>query len=136
MPDFLKRFRERRVLRARREHRDDLLLELGALVFELHRQGERAPDLLQARAAELDVVDHEVRVLEGSLGPDAQDATDAVSADGEQWDGEQATGDWEHGDAWEQSGEPDPGSHPTAEETVPDESSEETHEWQAPEGQA
>ena len=34
--------------------RDALLLELGALVYELHRRGERAPDLLQEKAAELD----------------------------------------------------------------------------------
>jgi hypothetical protein len=106
MPDFLKRFRERRVLRARREHRDELLLELGALVFELHRQGERAPDLLQARAAELDVVDHEVRVLEGSFTPDAQDATDAVSPDVEGWDGDQPTGDWEQTHEWQAPEEP------------------------------
>ncbi len=34
--------------------RDALLLELGALVYELHRRGERAPELLQEKAAELD----------------------------------------------------------------------------------
>jgi SPOR domain len=41
-----------------RERRDELLLDLGALVFELHRQGRRAPDLLTAKAAELDALDH------------------------------------------------------------------------------
>jgi hypothetical protein len=34
--------------------RDGLLLELGALVFELHRRGRRAPELLQAKATALD----------------------------------------------------------------------------------
>jgi hypothetical protein len=37
--------------------RDELLLELGALVYELHRQGTRAPELLQEKAAELDALD-------------------------------------------------------------------------------
>jgi predicted nucleic acid-binding Zn ribbon protein len=36
-----------------RETRDEQLLELGALVYELHRQGKRAPDLLQRKAGEL-----------------------------------------------------------------------------------
>ncbi len=40
-----------------RARRDELLLDLGALVFELHRQGRRAPDLLTAKAAELDALD-------------------------------------------------------------------------------
>ena len=40
-----------------RSRRDSLLLELGALVYELHRRGQRAPDLLQKKAAELDELD-------------------------------------------------------------------------------
>lgn len=36
-----------------RETRDERLLELGALVYELHRQGKRAPELLQRKAGEL-----------------------------------------------------------------------------------
>jgi hypothetical protein len=40
-----------------RQERDALLLELGALVYELHRQGRRAPELLQAKATSLDDVD-------------------------------------------------------------------------------
>jgi ribosomal protein S27AE len=40
-----------------RERRDELLLDLGALVFELHRQDRRAPELLRAKAAELDALD-------------------------------------------------------------------------------
>ena len=35
-----------------RSRRDALLLELGALVYELHRHGRRAPELLQEKAAE------------------------------------------------------------------------------------
>jgi hypothetical protein len=44
-----------------RRTRDALLLELGALVYELHRQGERAPELLQQKAGELGEVDERVR---------------------------------------------------------------------------
>jgi SPOR domain len=40
-----------------RSRRDGLLLELGALVYELHRRGRRAPELLQEKAAELDELD-------------------------------------------------------------------------------
>jgi SPOR domain len=42
-----------------RRARDELLLELGALVYELHRRGERAPELLQEKAAELDALQEE-----------------------------------------------------------------------------
>ncbi len=42
---------------ASRRARDALLLELGALVYELHRRGRRAPDLLQAKATALDEVE-------------------------------------------------------------------------------
>jgi hypothetical protein len=48
--------------------REALLLDLGALVFELHRQGKRAPALLQQKASELSAVDAEVRSLEEALG--------------------------------------------------------------------
>jgi hypothetical protein len=54
-------------LRRRRRERDEMLLELGALVYELHRQGERAPELLQEKAIELGKVDREVRALEDAL---------------------------------------------------------------------
>jgi len=47
--------------------RDALLLDLGALVFELQRQGRREPELLQAKAAELNAVDQEVRALANAL---------------------------------------------------------------------
>jgi hypothetical protein len=42
---------------ASRRARDALLLELGALVYELHRRGRRAPELLQAKATALDEID-------------------------------------------------------------------------------
>jgi len=44
-----------------RRTRDALLLELGALVYELHRQGKRAPELLQQKASELGDVEDRVR---------------------------------------------------------------------------
>jgi hypothetical protein len=53
-----------RDLRKRRRERETLLLDLGALVYELHRQGRRAPELLQDKAIELGRVDREVRALE------------------------------------------------------------------------
>jgi predicted nucleic acid-binding Zn ribbon protein len=40
-----------------RSRRDGLLLELGALVYELHRRGRRAPELLQKKAGELDALE-------------------------------------------------------------------------------
>jgi hypothetical protein len=57
----------RRRLRRQQRVREALLLDLGALVFELHRQGRREPELLQAKAAELTAVDDEVRGLADAL---------------------------------------------------------------------
>jgi hypothetical protein len=56
-----------RRLREQLRVREGLLLDLGALVYELHRQGKRAPELLQAKAAELTVIDNEVRALDAAL---------------------------------------------------------------------
>jgi hypothetical protein len=64
---MLERIATRRRLRRQRRARDGLLLDLGALVYELHRQGKRAPELLQRKAAELVVVDDEVRELEAEV---------------------------------------------------------------------
>jgi hypothetical protein len=61
----------RRRLRRQRRVREALLLDLGALVYELHRQGKRAPELLQEKASELTLVDDEVRGLEEALGDGA-----------------------------------------------------------------
>lgn len=60
----------RRRLRQQRGMREALLLDLGALVFELHRHGRREPELLQAKAAELTAVDNEVRALSEALEED------------------------------------------------------------------
>ena len=57
-----------RQLRRKQREREAMLLDLGALVYELHRQGERAPELLQEKAIELGTVDREVRALEDALG--------------------------------------------------------------------
>ena len=56
-----------RTLRRRRREREAMLLDLGALVYELHRQGRRAPELLQEKAIELGKVDREVRSLEDGV---------------------------------------------------------------------
>lgn len=66
-PGALERGRMRRRLRRQRQVREALLLDLGALVFELQRQGRREPELLQAKAAELSAVDEEVRALSETL---------------------------------------------------------------------
>jgi hypothetical protein len=59
-----------RDLRRRRLEREAMLLDLGALAYELHRQGERAPELLQDKAIEPGRVDRDVRALEDALeGP-------------------------------------------------------------------
>src|SRR5919199_4331926 len=57
----------RRRLRRQQRVREALLLDLGALVYELHRHGRREPELLQAKAAELSAVDDEVRALGDAL---------------------------------------------------------------------
>ena len=57
----------RRRLRRQQRVREALLLDMGALVYELHRQGRREPELLQAKAAELSAVDDEVRALGDAL---------------------------------------------------------------------
>jgi len=48
--------------------RDRLLLELGALVYELHRRGRRAPELLQKKAAELDALEAEPGSTDAQAG--------------------------------------------------------------------
>src|SRR3954449_4366445 len=66
-PGRRERGRMRRRLRQQQRVREALLLDLGALVYELHRQGRREPELLQAKAAELSAVDDEVRALGEAL---------------------------------------------------------------------
>jgi hypothetical protein len=69
-PKARERGRLRRRLRRQRQMREALLLDLGAIVYELHRQGRREPELLQAKAAELKAIDHEVRALAEALDED------------------------------------------------------------------
>jgi hypothetical protein len=74
----------RRRLRERRREREARLLDLGALVYELHRQGKRAPELLQEKAAELALVDEEVRELEAAIDGDGDGTAAAVEAEVEE----------------------------------------------------
>jgi hypothetical protein len=74
------RLRMRRRLRQRQRVRNALLLELGALVYELQRQGRRAPELLRAKAAEVATVDQEVRGLTDAL--DIEQPVSEIVADG------------------------------------------------------
>jgi hypothetical protein len=62
----------RRRLRQQQRVREALLLDLGALVYELHRLGRRAPQLLQTKAAEVAAVDREVRALADAVGARAK----------------------------------------------------------------
>jgi hypothetical protein len=63
--------RERGVMRRRLRHvtrtREALLLELGAVTFELHRAGRTDPDLLARKATEIDAADREARALSQAL---------------------------------------------------------------------
>ena len=67
-PSARDRGKMRRRLRRQQRVREALLLDLGALVYELHRQGRREPELLQAKATEVSGVDREVRALAEALG--------------------------------------------------------------------
>jgi hypothetical protein len=71
----------RRRLREQLRVREALLLDLGALVYELHRQGKRAPELLQRKAAELTVVDEEVRELQAALDGREQPAGETTEVE-------------------------------------------------------
>jgi hypothetical protein len=69
----------RRRLRILRRRREAMLLDLGALVLEMHRHGRFLPDSLQRRAAEAVGTDAELRSLSRSL--DAGDGNpDLVAA--------------------------------------------------------
>jgi len=57
----------RRRLRILRRRREAMLLDLGALVLEMHRHGRFLPDSLQRRAAEAVGTDAELRALSRSL---------------------------------------------------------------------
>jgi hypothetical protein len=93
----------RRRLRERLRVREALLLDLGALVYELHRQGKRAPELLQEKAAELTVVDEEVRELQATLDGREQPARQTTEV--EAVAGEAGALDEEPADAGEDEGD-------------------------------
>ena len=57
----------RRRLRRLHRTRDALLLELGALVLELHRQGRQDSELVQRKTEELRAIDDEARGLARAL---------------------------------------------------------------------
>lgn len=57
----------RRRIRSLRHRRDALLLELGALVMEMHRQGRGDSELISRRADEVSRVDTEARELARAL---------------------------------------------------------------------
>jgi hypothetical protein len=70
LPSAAERALERERLRRRR---DALLLELGALVYELQRQGRREPELLKQKASELAALDAELddaSHVEGNSSPE------------------------------------------------------------------
>jgi hypothetical protein len=78
-PSLVKRGEMRRRLRILRRRREAMLLDLGALVLEMHRHGRFLPDSLQRRAAEAVGTDAELRALSRSL--DAGDGNpDLVAA--------------------------------------------------------
>jgi hypothetical protein len=79
----------RRRLREQLRVREALLLDLGALVYELHRQGKRAPELLQQKAAELTVVDEEVRELQAALDGRQEPAGETAEVEAVEEDGEE-----------------------------------------------
>jgi hypothetical protein len=78
-PSLVKRGPMRRRLRILRRRREAMLLDLGALVLEMHRHGRFLPDSLQRRAAEAVGTDAELRSLSRAL--DAGDGSpDLVAA--------------------------------------------------------
>ena len=61
----------RQRLRALARRRQSLLLELGALSFELHRRDTQRPELVRRKAAELTALHSEARALAATLGAGA-----------------------------------------------------------------
>jgi hypothetical protein len=98
----------RRRLRDRKRERERRLLDLGALVHELHRQGKRAPELLQQKAAALTLIDNEVRELEAQLAgeppappapPPQEEPVDEVTEEADAVEPEEAAPDEAETDA-------------------------------------
>jgi hypothetical protein len=67
-PGFGERGRMRRRLRFLRKARELAYRDLGGLVFEMQRLGERHDELVAAKLATLAAIDTEVRALEQALG--------------------------------------------------------------------
>ncbi len=67
-PGFGERGRMRRRLRFLRKARELAYRDLGGLVFEMQRLGERRDELAAAKLATLAAIDTELRALEGALG--------------------------------------------------------------------
>ncbi|HEY2767890.1 MAG TPA: hypothetical protein VGI76_06505, partial [Solirubrobacteraceae bacterium] len=66
-PGFGERGRMRRRLRFLRKARELAYRDLGGLVFEMQRLGERHDDLTAAKLATLGAIDSELRALEDAL---------------------------------------------------------------------
>ena len=90
----------RKRLRERKREREARLLDLGALVYELHRHGKRAPELLQEKAADLAVVDEEVREIEAKLEGVAPAANGNPAPDAETYEADAL----EEPDAFDEAG--------------------------------
>jgi hypothetical protein len=67
-PKAVERFWLRRRVDRQERVREALLLDLGAIIFELHRQRRAEPELLRAKVAELTAVDDDLRELSDALG--------------------------------------------------------------------
>jgi hypothetical protein len=67
-PSARERGAMRRRVRQLRRRREAMLLELGALAFEMHRRERREPELLERKAEEVRAVDDEERGLSAALG--------------------------------------------------------------------
>jgi hypothetical protein len=67
-PGFRERGRMRRRVRFLRKARELAYRDLGGLVFEMHRIGQRHDELVAAKLAVLVRFDEELRALEGALG--------------------------------------------------------------------
>src|SRR2546421_10055686 len=67
-PTFGTRGRMRRRARFLRKARELAYRDLGGLVYNLHRFGQRNDQLVLAKLTLLGQIDHELRTLEGALG--------------------------------------------------------------------
>jgi hypothetical protein len=67
-PGFRERGGMRRRLRFLRKARELAYRDLGGLVFEMHRLGQRRDELISAKLATLSHIDVELRAIESALG--------------------------------------------------------------------